>query len=355
MQENNKGTGFKVEGWRDTVVSSVSTIKQAISSLDKTGMKIVLIVDDKDEFIGTISDGDIRRGLLKGLDLSSSLSQIINRKALVVPQNMPKEAVEQLMFANKIHQIPIVDGKYLKGLHLWDRITSLQLRKNMMVVMAGGRGVRLMPHTENVPKPMVIVSGKPILEHIILRGKLEGFQHFVLAIHHLGHVIEDYFGTGEKFGVKIDYLREKSPLGTAGALSLLKPIPHHPFLVTNGDVITNTRYGDLLDFHERHEAIATMGVRVHEYQNPFGVVKMKGLDIVGFEEKPIVRTNINGGIYVLSPEALDELEQKKHCDMPTLFERIQAKAKRTVAYPIHEQWLDVGKPDDLLHANAVIK
>jgi len=264
--------------------------------------------------------------------------------------------VMQVMVANKIQQIPVVDDQQqLLGLHLWDEMSTLPARANLMVIMAGGKGTRLMPHTQNCPKPMVLVADKPMLQHIIERGKLEGFNHFVLAIHHLGHLIETHFGNGEWLGVKIDYLREQSPLGTAGALGLLNPRPEVPFVVTNGDVITDIRYGELLDFHNRYQASATMAVRVHQWQHPFGVVKMQGVEVVGFEEKPVTRSHINAGVYALSPEVLNELIAEAPCDMPMLFERLQAKAKRTVAYPMHEPWLDVGKPEDLLQANADIK
>jgi NDP-sugar pyrophosphorylase family protein len=199
---------------------------------------------------------------------------------------------------------------------------------------------------------MLPIAGKPMLEHIIERAKLEGFTHFLLSIHYLGYMIEDYFGNGERFGVKINYLREQSPLGTAGALGLISPPPDSPFVVTNGDVITDIRYGDLLDFHIRHEAAATMAVRVHEWQHPFGVVQIRGFEIVGFEEKPVARSHINAGVYVLDPSALSVLNQGAHSDMPSLFGHLQAQSKRTVAYPMHEPWLDVGRPDDLSRANA---
>ena len=339
--------------WLQATLSETSTIEQAIRKLDEVGIKIILVVDNDKKLVGTISDGDIRRGLLKGLDLNSSIARIANTGALVVPPDMSRDMVLQLMVANKIQQIPMVDDKQqLLGLHLWDEMSTLPVRGNLMVIMAGGKGTRLMPHTQNCPKPMVLVSGKPMLEHIIERGKLEGFSHFVLAIHHLGHLIEDHFGNGEGFGVKIDYLREQSPLGTAGALSLLDPKPDEPFLVTNGDVITDIRYGELLDFHNRYQASATMAVRVHEWQHPFGVVKTKGIEVIGFEEKPITRSHINAGVYALSPEVLRELTADELCDMPMLFKRLQSKAKSTVAYPMHEPWLDVGKPEDLIQANT---
>lgn len=341
--------------WHQAILPANATIGQAIRNLDQVAIKIILVANEADELEGTISDGDIRRGLLKGLDLNSSIASVIHRNALVVPPGMGRELVMRLMIANKIQQIPVVDERHrVMGLHLWDEITTPVTRPNLMVIMAGGMGTRLRPQTENCPKPLLPVAGKPMLEHIIDRAKLEGFTHFVLAIHYLGHKIEAHFGNGERLGVQIDYLREESPLGTAGALGLLNPLPNAPFVVTNGDVITDIRYGELLDFHTRHAAAATMAVRVHEWQHPFGVVQTRGVEIVGFEEKPVHRSHINAGVYALEPAALSVLTQDAHCDMPTLFERLQAKAQLTVAYPMHEPWLDVGRPADLQQANEVV-
>jgi dTDP-glucose pyrophosphorylase len=339
--------------WRKAILPAQATIQQAISNLDQVAVKIVLVVNEAGELEGTISDGDIRRGLLKGLDLNSLIANVIHRNALVVPPEMTREMVMQLMVANKIQQIPVVDEhRHVVGLHLWDEIATPPVRSNLMVIMAGGMGTRLRPHTENCPKPLLPVAGKPMLEHIIEHAKLEGFSHFVMAVHYLGHMIEEHFGNGEQFGVKIDYLREQTPLGTAGALGLLSPRPNAAFVVTNGDVITDIRYGELLDFHVRHDAAATMAVRVHEWQHPFGVVQTQGVEIVGFEEKPIARSHINAGVYALDPDALNALPCESRCDMPTLFERLQEQSRRTVAYPMHEPWLDVGRPEDLRHANG---
>jgi dTDP-glucose pyrophosphorylase len=339
--------------WHQAILPANATIEQAIRNLTKVSIRIVIVTNEAGVLEGTISDGDIRRGLLKGLDLNSPIASIIHRNTLVVPPELGRELVMQLMVANKIQQIPVVDEcRHVVGLHLWDEITTPPARPNLMVIMAGGTGKRLHPHTENRPKPLLPVAGKPMLEHIIDRAKLEGFNHFVLAIHYLGHMIEAHFGNGEHLGVQIDYLREESPLGTAGALGLLNPLPDAPFLVTNGDVITDVRYGELLDFHTRHDALATMAVRIHEWQHPFGVVQTQGVEIVGFEEKPIARSHINAGVYALDPAALSVLTANAHCDMPVLFERLQAKAQRTVAYPMHEPWLDVGRPDDLKQANT---
>ena len=341
------------EIWRQAILPANATIEQAIRNLDEVAIKIALVVDEAGRLEGTISDGDIRRALLRGLNLHSPVASVIHRNALVVPVEIERDMVMQLMVANKIQQIPVVDERHrVVGLHLWDEITTPSARSNLMVIMAGGLGSRLRPQTENCPKPMLLVAGKPMLEHIVERAKLQGFHRFVLAVHYLGKMIEDHFGNGDRIGVQIAYLREPSPLGTAGALGLLKPGPTTPFVVTNGDVITDIRYGELLDFHVRHNAAATMAVRLHEWQHPFGVVQTDGVDITGFEEKPVARSYINAGVYALDPGTLDGLDGSARFDMPTLFERLQAQSRRTVAYPMHEPWLDVGRPDDLRRANA---
>ncbi len=338
--------------WRTTVLPLSSNIKQAIAKLNETGLQIVLVLDAKDILLGTVTDGDIRRGLLRGLTLEEPIESVMRSNSLVVPPDLNRDQVLQLMHANRLSQLPVVDiNSRVVGLQLWDAIDSQVARPNLMVIMAGGLGTRLRPHTETCPKPMLPVAGKPMLEHIIDRAKEEGFGHFILTIHYLGQLIEEYFGNGERLGVRIDYLKETTPLGTAGALGLLNPRPELPFIVTNGDVMSDVKYGELLDFHARHAAVATMAVRLYEWQHPFGVVQTKGLDIIGFEEKPISRTHINAGIYALNPEALNAIAPNNSFDMPSLFEQLQSEGKRTVAYPMHEPWLDVGRPDDLIQAN----
>lgn len=352
MQDKNV-KALAAESWRQAILPANSTIEDAIRNLNQTTIKIVMVVDEAGELVGTISDGDIRRGLLKGLDLNSQIASIIHRNAIVVPPEFGRGMVMQLMVAHKIQQIPVVDEQHhVIGLHLLDEIATPPTRSNLMVIMAGGMGTRLRPHTENCPKPLLPVAGKPMMEHIIERARADGFHRFVFAVHYLGHMIEGYFGNGERWQVNIEYLREMSPLGTAGALALLPTRPDAPFVVTNGDVMTDIRYSELLDFHSRHEATATMAVRLHEWQHPFGVVRSNGVDIVGIDEKPIARSHINAGIYVLDPTALDHLTAGERCDMPDLFLRLKESAKRTIIFPMHEPWLDVGRPEDYRVANG---
>jgi dTDP-glucose pyrophosphorylase len=341
--------------WKRAVLPLGATIQDAIYNLNEVAIRISLVLDQHGRLIGTISDGDIRRGLLKGLQLQNSVMDILQQTAFVLPVNVGQDMVRQLMLANKIQQIPIVDEENrVVGLHLWNELMSPQSRNNSLVIMVGGKGERLHPFTENCPKPMLTVAGRPILEHIVERAHLEGFNHFVFAIHYLGYMIMEHFGDGTRFGVKIEYLNEKTPLGTVGALSLLSTRPTNSIVVTNGDVLTDIRYGEFLDFHIRHQATATMAVRVHEWQHPYGVVQIQGVEIVGFDEKPIARTHINAGVYALDPSALDLLTPGAPCDMPMLFEMLQSRSARTVAYPMHEPWLDIGRPEDLNFARKAM-
>ncbi len=342
------------EIWGKTLLPEDSTIQQAIHRLNDASLQIVLVISSDGALQGTITDGDIRRGLLRGLSLESHISGIIHRDAFVVPPDIGKDMVLHLMQANKILQLPVIDNeRRVVGLHIWDEVNKKTERSNLMVIMAGGRGTRLRPHTENCPKPLLPVGGKPMLEHIIERAKIDGFNHFVISIYYLGQMIEDYFGDGSRWQVKIEYLREESPLGTAGAIGLLKNLPTLPFLVTNGDVLTDIRYGELLDFHCYHNSLATMAVRIHEWQHPYGVVNTEGMKIKSFEEKPISRSHINAGIYILEPEALDSLTTNEYCDMPTLFTRLQEKGEKTIVYPMHESWLDIGRIDEYETANRI--
>ena len=338
--------------WKSTLMLSSSTLRDAVQNLTTSGLRIILIVNSVGKLMGTLSDGDIRRGLLRGFNLDSLVEEVMNRSPLIVPRGISSGMVRQIMAVNKVQHIPEIgeDGGVIY-LHFLENFEAVPAIEASMVIMAGGKGSRLRPYTEACPKPMLSVQGKPILEHIIERGKAEGFRRFIISVNYLGHVIENHFGDGERFGVEISYIRETAPLGTAGGLSLFETVPDLPFVVTNGDILTDIRYADLLEFHHRQSADATMAVRLYEWQHPYGVVGMDGLAIIGFEEKPVTRTRINAGVYAVSPGALGLLLKGEACDMPQFFERLLANVRRTIAYPMHEPWLDIGRPGDLATAN----
>lgn len=329
--------------WRKTLLQPSTPIKDAIKALDEASLRIVLIVDEKSRLLGTVTDGDIRRGLLKGLNLDSPVSEITNQKPIVVPEDFPRDEVIKIMSANKIFQIPVI-GKDLKvvNLHVWEELSSPVARSNTMVIMAGGKGSRLLPKTEKIPKPMLLIGGKPILERIIEQAKADGISQFILAIHHLGEVIEEYFGDGESLGVKISYVKEKIPLGTAGALRLIDVKQSEPIIVSNGDVLTDIKYGDLLDFYLQNNSRATMAVQIHETRIPYGVVQTEGIQITGFEEKPIQKYLINAGVYVIDPACTSYLREGEITNMPEFFETLMTNGLSTNVYLIHESWIDIG-------------
>lgn len=341
--------------WHKALLPADATLGQTIKNLNDVGIKLALCVRGDNRLVGSVSDGDLRRGLLRGLNMDDPVHEIINSNPLVVPEGTERETVRALMRANKVQQVPVIDTEgRVVGLHLWDEIDAAPAHEHVMVIMAGGKGSRLRPYTEDCPKPMLPVAGKPMLEHIVERARAQGFNRFVLSLNYLGHIIRDHFGDGSAFDVQISYVDEVEPLGTAGALSLLDVRPDHPFVVTNGDVLTDIDYRELLVFRERYEAEAVMAVRLYEWSNPYGVVEMEGVDITGFAEKPVSRSYINAGIYALAPQVLDHLPKDRHCDMPTLFDRLRNSGRRSVAFPMHEPWLDVGRPDDLALANRTL-
>ena len=341
--------------WQKAVLTDKASIKDAIENLVSSSFQIILILNSNDVLLGIVNDGDIRRGILRGLNLNDSIKEVINRDPLVVGKDESTESVLHLMNVNGLHVIPIVGKKRnVLGLHLIKEMIVPEEKNNQMIIMAGGKGSRLLPATKDCPKPLLPVNGKPMLEHIILRAKEEGFHRFVLAVHYLGDMIKDYFGNGDLWDIEIEYLNEEIPLGTAGGLSLLEERPNSPVIVTNADIISDISYSRLLEYHNKHKnSCATMCIRLYETQHPFGVVKTKGVEIVGFEEKPIFRSHVNAGVYVLEPKALDFLEKNKFCDMPSLFNQLKEEKLKTIVYPVHESWNDIGRLEEYTNANKL--
>ncbi|HAQ23583.1 MAG TPA: nucleotidyl transferase [Acidimicrobiaceae bacterium] len=332
--------------WADALLPVGATLREAVQCLEESHLQIILAIDADGRLVGTLTDGDIRRGLLDGTGLDSPIEGFVERKPLTVSADVDHGVVLQAMAHRRIHKVPVVDDdRRVVGLLTWSDLSRPVKRTNTLVVMAGGQGSRLRPLTEHTPKPMLPIAGRPILDHIIERANADGFRRFVLAVCYLGEVIEDYFGDGSSRGIEVTYLREEEAMGTAGGLSLLDP-PEESVVVTNGDVLTAIRYGEMLDFHQEHGAAATMAVRQHEWRHPFGVVRTDGIDVVGLDEKPVERSQVNAGVYVLEPSTLELLGSGEPCDMPALFDRLRSQGRRTIAYPIHEPWLDVGHVDD---------
>ncbi len=333
--------------WHRVVISPDDSIYHSVEVINNGEIQIALVVDEKKHLIGTITDGDIRRAILNQIDLSEPAQKIMCPKPIMIEEGAPTQQMLSMMRAQDVQHLPIVskEGK-LTGLETLKELLIASHKNNTVVLMAGGLGSRLKERTKNTPKPLLNIGGKPILETILENFIEYGFSNFVISIRYLSEKIKEHFGDGKKWGVTIQYIEEKEPLGTAGALSLLKEKPTAPFFVMNGDVLTKVNFRQLLRFHEEHQSNATMCVRGFEHQVPYGVVETKGVNITALEEKPIKSIMVNAGIYVLNPDTLDHIPHNSFFDMPSLFETLMTMKKNTVAFPVHEYWLDVGKPDD---------
>lgn len=339
---------ISVVNWHRAVIPETASLREAFHSLNEAAVKVCLCVCEENCFVGLLTDGDLRRGLLKGHTLNDSVEPIINRSPLVAKSSDRWVDIYNIMLDRSLLQIPLVDQyRRLTGLYIRDQLGVMDSHDHLMVIMAGGQGKRLRPYTDTCPKPMLDVSGKPILQRILEKARGQGFKKFVFCINYHGAQIKDFFGDGSRFGVDIEYIEEDTPLGTAGALSLFRQLPENTFVVSNGDVLADIDYFDLLRFLEFHEASAAMAVKLYEWTNPYGVVEVTGTQITGFSEKPIYRSHINSGVYALSPLVFQLLEEGKFCDMPSVFEILRDSGLKTIAYPMYESWLDIGRPDDL--------
>ena len=328
------------------------TIKEALKIIDKGAMKIALVVDDNEKLIGTITDGDIRRGLLNNLGLEDSIEDIIFRTPTVCTTDNTKEEILQTALDKKIYQIPIVDcSGRLISIEEVDTLIRPKIKTHKVVLMVGGLGTRLRPLTEKTPKPMLKVGGKPILETIILNFKKYGFVNIILSVSYKSELIEEYFRDGSDFGVNIEYIREEQRMGTAGALSLMKDKLHEPFFVMNGDLLTNINFEQMMDYHLSNSSIATMGVREYDFQIPYGVVNIDDGEITSIKEKPIHKFFVSGGVYILDTKSLDFIPDNEFYDMPTLFEKLIENGLKSVSFPIHEYWLDIGRMEEYKRAN----
>ncbi|MFH0709177.1 MAG: nucleotidyltransferase family protein [Pseudomonadota bacterium] len=330
-----------------------STIREALKIIDSGAMQIAIVVDGNDRLVGTLTDGDIRRGLLNNLSLDECIESIIFKTPTIATLNETKEEILQKALIKKLHQIPIVDDENrVIGIKEIEELVKPRVKTNKVILMVGGLGSRLKPLTDNTPKPMLKVGNKPILQIIVEKFSEYGFVNIVMCVNYKSHIIQDYFGDGSAFGVNIEYILEEQRMGTAGALSLLRSIPEEPFFVMNGDLLTNVNFENLLDYHCAQNAVATMGVREYDFQVPYGVVNIDGSRILSIEEKPVHKFFVSAGIYMLSPEVISIIPQNQFYDMPTLFEKIIATDGRASSFPIHEYWLDIGRMDDYERANS---
>jgi dTDP-glucose pyrophosphorylase len=342
-----------MKGWEESLVGPDTPLRDALATIDRTGTQLALVVDANRKLLGTLSDGDLRRALLRGLALTDPVSRAMYNNPTCAKSGEPHYAMIATMRRLGLHQLPVVDANgVVVGLEIVHEYLTPPARENRVVIMAGGLGSRLEELTRETPKPMLPVGSRPLLETIVRGFAEQGFRHFYFAVNYKAEQIENHFRDGRALDVSIEYLRERERMGTAGALSLIPEAPREPMIVMNADLLTKEDFAQMIERHIEAEAVATMAVRDYEMQVPFGVVRERDGAIERIEEKPIQRFVVAAGIYVLSPAALQLVPKETFFDMPTLFERLVQQGMRTRCHHIDGYWLDIGRMSDYERANV---
>ncbi len=337
--------------WKRACVPDRVSLADALRVIDETALGVVLICDENQRLVGMATDGDIRRALLEGHGIDSSIRIATNASPTTARLGASRESLLGTMRAATLHHLPIVDETgVLVDLVTLDQLIGATKRPNWAVLIAGGEGTRLRPLTEHTPKPLLAVAGQPILEMAVERFASQGFQNVFVSVNYKAEMIRAQIGDGDRWGISIDYLEEDQPLGTAGALSLLPEEPTEPFVVMNGDIITNADFDRMLRFHQQQSAVMTVAVRDHVTTLPYGAVEVDMDSIVSITEKPNLLNLINTGIYVLSPAALDYVPDNQPLGMTTLIERLLSANLPVAAHILDEYWIDIGHPSDLARA-----
>jgi len=339
--------------WRDVIVSPTARVIDVIGTIDRSALQIVLVTDERGRLLGTVTDGDIRRSILKSVPLDGPVDAVMNRHPAYASEHESADAIRAAMAMKRLRQMPVLNREgIVVRLELLDPRIEKRQHENWVVLMAGGDGLRLRPLTEMAPKPLLRVGNKPLLQTILERFVMHGFRHFFVSVRYKAEMIKAHFGDGSQWGAEVQYLSETARLGTAGSLSLLPNRPVLPFIVMNGDVLTNANFNGLLDSHSQGNSVATTCVREYEFTVPYGVARLDGQNLLAIEEKPAHRFFVNAGIYVMEPHVIDLVMANERIDMPALLHRLIAHGNRVHAYPIREYWQDIGRAEDLAKADS---
>ena len=337
--------------WHKTLVRPEMSLRDALQRMDEARFQIVMVADENNTLLGVLTDGNVRRAILRGIDLNQPVREVMSANPVSARPTMSREEMMALMRKHVIHQLPVVDeNKRILKLVTLDDFLGLLEKPNWVVLMVGGLGQRLQPLTNDRPKPLLEINGKPILEIIIEAFAEQGFKKIFMAVNYKAEMIQEHFGNGDDRGLQIEYLLEEKRLGTAGALSLLPGRPEDPLIVMNGDLLTKLNFDRLIQFHDDHQAAATMAVRDYSHQIPYGVVDLSESYIRKIVEKPTHSYFVNAGIYALSPRALEEIPADTYFDMPQLMSRLSDRGDQVAAYPLREYWLDVGRIEEFRRA-----
>lgn len=334
--------------FRKTLIPPSLPILETVRVINASAAQIAIVVDGDDRLLGTVTDGDVRRGILAGIQLTDPVERVMNRVPTTALKGRKRMSLIAAMRQKSIAQLPIIDAdNRVVGLETMASLFRQDHLDNPVILMAGGLGTRLRPLTQTIPKPLLPVGGKPIIEWTITSLASQGFERFTLCLNYKAEIFRQYLADGERLGVQLEYVEEKEQLGTAGALSLLPFRPNVPAIVMNGDVLTAGNMRQLLDFHAATGADATLCVSEHKIQVPYGVARVDGDHLVDLQEKPSQSFLVNAGIYALSPQVFDLIHPGERLDMPDLLTALMRKGLRVSAFPLHEYWRDIGRLEDL--------
>ena len=341
-------------GVGDALVQRGASVRDVLEVITKSGKQVAVVIDAAGRLQGLVTDGDIRKGILRGIGLDTAVDEVMNRNPVVGARGLAGGDALRMMRAHGIRQLPLVDptGVVTDLLLLDDLLEPAPLLANHAVIMAGGEGRRLLPITESIPKPLVSVGGQPIVEILIDRLRQSGIVDVVVAVHHKSAMIRERLGDGARLGVRIHYVEEQMPLGTMGALTLLRDRLVAPFFVVNGDILTKCDFRAMLEFHRAQAGAAlTVGVSLHQVEIPYGEFTLRGTRVTQLEEKPRKEFPVNAGIYVMEPSVIDLLPVGQVVDATDVIRTLLSRGRVVSAYHLREYWLDVGRHLDLEKAN----
>jgi dTDP-glucose pyrophosphorylase len=331
-----------------------TSLREALAIINSSHYQIAIVIDGNGSVVGVATDGDVRRGLLNGVELEDKLLKVANLKPVLCDKNQSFDHKKRMLIATGVRQLLIVDEMKRPVTVLGQKSLGNDARSNKVVIMAGGQGKRLYPLTENTPKPMVTIGNMPILELIIRSCKDQGFEKFIISLGHLGDQISQYFNDGSHLDTEIEYVIEDSPLGTAGALAMISGKVDSPFIVMNGDILNDINLSGMLNHHEERRNIATVATRTYSHQIPFGVMRVDGEQIERIIEKPVMTELISAGIYVFDPHVIRNVPKDQHLDMPELLQGLIANNESVGTYKTDAFWLDIGRHEELDKAREVM-
>ena len=333
---------IKITKFKDYIINSEQTIRQSVVNLGKLKKNFCIVVDSNNKYVGTLTDGDIRRGLLLNFTLKDKVKDVCNRKSQFASRRMSENKIREFFQKKKVLFLPVINiSKKVVGIYYFSDVEYLNTIENEMIIMAGGKGTRLKPFTNNTPKPLLPVNGKPIIEQIIMAAKKQGIRKFVISINYLGNKIKSYLKNGDKFDVDIKYINEDKPLGTVGSLYYFKN-SKLPFIVSNADIISNINYREMLEYHKKLNSYITIGAISNLEKNHYGNIIFKNNRVKKIEEKIEKKSFINSGIYILSPNIKKFFKTKKFFHMTEFIEMAILEKKKVHVFPIHEHWFDYG-------------